>query len=149
MSKEPQKALDAEESAADEDDGESKNFKAYFEYNRVLRTWFVAFGVGGPALFLVNDEVAKRLSQARDLHLVVVLFLLGALAQVLGALLNKVANWYVYLGSADEDFQKTCRYHIADCLIDQFWIDVVLDVGTIATFGCAAWLMLSVFAKNA
>jgi hypothetical protein len=30
-------------------------FQAYAEYNKTLRTWFVAFGIGGPALFLVND----------------------------------------------------------------------------------------------
>ena len=32
----------------------SNFYATYLEYNRVLRTWFVGFGVGGPVLFLVQ-----------------------------------------------------------------------------------------------
>jgi hypothetical protein len=131
--------------ATDADDGTASSFLTYFEYNRVLRTWFVAFGIGGPALFLVNENVARRLAEARELELVVVLFLIGAAAQVLGALTNKVANWYVYLSSVDEAFASTVRYRVAEWLVEQFWIDIVLDVVTIAVFGWAAWLLLTVF----
>jgi hypothetical protein len=42
----------------------SDNYTTYLEYNRVLRTWFVAFGIGGPALFLANDSVSKKLAAA-------------------------------------------------------------------------------------
>ena len=33
-------------------DDREEAVEGYREYNRVLRTWFVALGVGGPALFL-------------------------------------------------------------------------------------------------
>jgi hypothetical protein len=126
----------------------SDTFRAYLEYNRVLRTWFVAFGVGGPALFLVNDKIAGRLVEARQLRLVVILFLGGALAQVLGALLNKIANWYVYHGTIDSAALATRRYRVADWFINQFWPDILLDLLTIGAFGSAAWLLLTVFAKT-
>ena len=71
-------------------------FQAYAEYNKILRTWFVAFGIGGPAFFLVNDKLAGALVKEGQLRLVVSLFLAGAAAQILGAFLNKLANWYVY-----------------------------------------------------
>jgi len=132
---------------AESDDG-SASFRTYSEYNRVLRPWFVAFGIGGPALFLVNDAVARRLADARELELVVILFLTGAAAQVIGALTNKVANWYVYLSSVDENFHRTLRYRVAEWLVEQFWIDIVLDIVTIAVFGSAAWLLLTVFAAS-
>lgn len=89
--------------AETEDDDGTDSFETYLEYNRALRTWFVAFGVGGPALFLVNDTLAQRLVADGQLRLVVLLFLIGAGAQVGGALLNKFANWYVYSSALDAE----------------------------------------------
>jgi len=130
----------------EEEDG-AETFQAYFEYNRTLRTWFVAFGIGGPALFLINDKIGTRLAEAHLLRLVVILFLGGAAAQVLGAFLNKVANWYVYQATIDDKVKGGKRHRVAEWFVDQFWPDILLDVTAIAAFGYAAWLLLTVFAK--
>ncbi|MFP5350507.1 MAG: hypothetical protein ACLGHO_11770 [Gammaproteobacteria bacterium] len=127
------------------DDGDG--FNAYLEYNKVLRTWFVGFGIGGPALLLVNNDIAKSLVEAGQLRDVVFLFLFGTTAQVLGALLNKIANWYVYIGTVDPALKDSRRQRFADWLISQFWIDIVVDVMTILSFGYAAWLLMTVFTK--
>src|SRR5947207_1210929 len=50
-----------------------EEFVAYTDYNKVLRSWFVAFGVGGPALFLINDQNRQRLKDAGDLRWVAAL----------------------------------------------------------------------------
>lgn len=100
-----------------EQDDASDAFSAYAEYNRILRTWFVAFGIGGPALFLINDKIAAKLVAVDQLRLVVALFLLGATAQVLGALRNKMANWYVYIGTIDLAMKGSRRQRFADWLI--------------------------------
>lgn len=136
-----------ERSTRSEADDRSDSFEAYLEYNRVLRTWFVAFGVGGPALFLVNDTVAKRLVAEGELQLIVLLFLVGAGAQVVGALINKVANWYDYYSALDENPQRWI-YRASKWLVHQFWMDAVLDVLTIGFFGYAAWILLTVFANS-
>ncbi|HAR46007.1 MAG: hypothetical protein A2X56_08245 [Nitrospirae bacterium GWC2_57_13] len=120
-------------------------FKTYFEYNRTLRAWFVAFGIGGPALFLVNEHVSARLVAAGRLYLVAALFVIGAAAQVIGALMNKISNWYVYYSCLDDEFTSTRKYRLAEWLIDQFWIDILLDVVTILAFGAAIWFMMTVF----
>ena len=125
----------------------SGSFAAYTEYNRVLRTWFVALGIGGPALFLVNSTLAEKLAAAGHLRIVVFLFLTGATAQVLGALLNKIANWYAYAATIDPKMKGTRRERLADWLIDQFWIDITIDVVTILAFVAAAWLLMTVFAR--
>lgn len=130
------------------DDDGADGFNAYLEYNRVLRTWFVAFGVGGPALILVNEKVAASLSATGQLRLVVLLFLVGASAQVLGALLNKIANWYVYVCTVDPKLKGSPRQRFADWVISQFWIDIGIDFVTISSFGAAAWFLLTVFAKG-
>jgi len=132
-----------------EEDDASDAFSAYAEYNRILRTWFVAFGIGGPALFLVNDKIAAKLVAVGQLRWVVALFLVGATAQVLGALLNKIANWYVYIGTIDPAIKGSRRQRFADWLMSQFWIDITIDVITILSFGAAAWLLMTVFGKAA
>ena len=125
----------------------SELFKAYFEYNRVLRTWFVAFGIGGPVLFLVNDDIATRLNESQSLMCVVTLFLIGAASQVIGSLINKIANWYVYIGTISKEILETRRFKLSEWLIDQFWIDIVIDLITIVAFGWAIWTMLTVYGK--
>ena len=40
----------------------TSSYATYLEYNKVLRTWFVAFAIGGPALFLANETLGKRLA---------------------------------------------------------------------------------------
>jgi hypothetical protein len=131
-----------------EPDDVSDSYATYLEYNRALRTWFVAFGVGGPATFLVEHGLAERLVAEHRLREVVVLFLSGAGAQVLGALINKVANWYVYSSVIDDEHGHSLKYRIAEWFAAQFWIDVALDVVTIGVFGYAAWLLLTVFANG-
>ena len=64
--------------AASKVDDASDSFGAYLEYNKVLRTWFVEFGIGGPVLFLVNESLAKRVAAAGTLRCLVLMFLLGA-----------------------------------------------------------------------
>ena len=141
----------------DEDEGEG-SFTAYWKYNQVLRTWFVAFGIGGPALFLVNENVGDRLAKADCLRGVAILFLVGVVSQVLGAFINKIANWYVYLGIIDkeedeenkkekkeENFSETCRYKSSEWFTSHIWPDIMLDLITIGCFGLAAFKILHVF----
>ena len=127
---------------------DSGSFNTYLEYNRVLRTWFVAFGIGGPSLFLVNSSLAQRLVDARLLRTVVILFLIGVAAQVFGALVNKVANWYVYQSTLADGDEEHWIYALAARVTEKFWIDIVLDLLTIGVFGWAAWILLTVFAND-
>lgn len=137
----------APDTPAKEDPADS--FKTYLEYNKVLRTWFVAFGVGGPALFLVNDRIAQQLVKAGLLREVAALFLIGAAAQICGALLNKISNWYVYMGGYQVSVRDAWQYRVSLWFTEAFWFDIAIDVISIACFGAAAWQMLTIFAKGA
>jgi hypothetical protein len=132
------------EPANDSAKGDGDYFPAYLEYNKVLRTWFVAFGIGGPALLLVNKLLIDKLIATSNLRCVAIAFMSGAVAQVIGAMLNKIANWYVYLGK-EEKFKSTWQYKVSLRLLHQFWIDISIDIFTVFVFGYAAWKMLSVF----
>jgi hypothetical protein len=122
------------------------SYSTYLEYNKVLRTWFVAFGVGGPALFLVNDKAAERLVKVGMLNEVAILFLAGATAQIIGALFNKITNWYVYMSAHDTNFRGTWQHRFSEWFTRAFWIDIAVDMITIGCFGIAAWRILTVYA---
>jgi len=129
--------------------GDAKDeFSAYLEYNRVLRSWFVAFGVGGPALFLINEQLGKRLAEKGQLRVVGAMFLIGTGSQVLGAVVNKIGNWYVYRGALDSAYRMSLRYKFFKWFVLQFCFDIILDIVTIAFFGLATWHLLTVFGSG-
>ena len=82
-------------------------FESYAEYNRILRSWFVAFGIGGLALFLLESPVRESLLASGRTRILVVLFLIGVTAQIIVAFLNKYANWYCYFGEDNSAFMRT------------------------------------------
>jgi len=81
----------------------SGEWPAYNSYNNTLRAWFVAFGVGVPATFLINEDLVKYISPETGNPDIVVLFFIGVGAQVLMAFLNKTINWCDYY--KDETFK--------------------------------------------
>ena len=71
-------------------------YKAYEEYAKSLRTWFVAFGIGVPVFLLSNNEVWKALAETGRLPFITLLFLFGLTIQVVGAIINKYGNWQLF-----------------------------------------------------
>jgi len=128
------------------DDGSDAQ-QAYVEYNKTLRAWFIAFGAGGPALLLVEEDLRNALCEANALRHVVILFLIGVAAQVAGAVLNKWVNWGMYYGCVESAAKDRWYCRLASHLHNKAWIDIALDAATIFLFGCAAWLMLMTFSR--
>jgi hypothetical protein len=122
-------------------------FDSYAEYNRILRSWFVAFGVGGLALFLLQSPVRETLLASGQTRTVVLLFLTGVTAQIVVAFLNKYANWYCYYGEDNPAFLQTALYRFWARIASQFWIDIILDVLTVVCFLAAIWRLFEIFAR--
>ena len=135
--------------AASKVDDASDSFGAYLEYNKVLRTWFVAFGIGGPVLILGERESGEESGRRRNSPLLGVNVPARCWCQVVSALINKIANWYVHAAYSGTVIRGSRKHRSAEWLMKQFWIDVVLDVTSIALFGYAAWLLLTVFSVGA
>ena len=76
---------------------DSENFEPYSEFARTLRTWFVGYGVGAPALVLTQAELRQRLANAGDLPTLGAFFLSGVFLQVLLTLIYKTAMWELYM----------------------------------------------------
>jgi hypothetical protein len=129
-------------SAADVDTAKDL-FANYAEYNKTLRTWFVTFGLGGPALFLVNDALALKLKAAGSLAPVAWCFLVGCGLQVVIALLNKNCAWHSYSAKTEPALTKKWNYRLWLKLESWYWLDLIFDVLTTCLFAYAIWKMAS------
>lgn len=117
----------------------------YTEYSKTFRTWLVAYGVGGPVLLLTNDAASKKFAAAGDARCIVVLFLIGVAFQVMGTGINKWAAWHVYSDMTDASRANGRLSKAWTWINKQAWIDVGVDVGSIAAFAIATWMLLNVF----
>ena len=119
----------------------------YQEYNKLLRTWFVAFGIGGPALLYSKPELLQDLSET-DRSRIVWAFLLGSAIQVLLALINKIVSWvehhYQLKRAKNLTLGRNLIERICISLDTQFWIDVLFDLISAALFAYAMFQLASV-----
>jgi hypothetical protein len=56
---------------------------AYDEFAKTLRTWLVAYGIGGPVLLLTNETVRQAIAKSGAARCIAGTFLLGVGLQVL------------------------------------------------------------------
>jgi hypothetical protein len=118
-------------------------YQSYSEYSKTLRTWFVAYGIGGPIVLLSNNPAWGWLVKSGRISLIGLLFLLGGVLQVISALLNKHAMWYLYIGEYEPATKSNRSYKVSDKYSNQGWVDVVIDLATLILFAWATWLAFS------
>lgn len=144
------------------------HYKVYEEHMKTLRAWFVAYGVGGPVLFITQNDFATTLVSSGLSQLVGVLFLVGVLLQALVALFNKWVNWGLYY--FDEDDAETSSavdtvettdvetdtharpqklQRFCESYSSKVWIDIVADLATLVLFSIATVLVLIEVSKGA
>lgn len=121
-------------------DGSSESFQAkeyfeqYWRYSSIVRNWLVAFGVGCCVLLIGEDKgIFKDIDVEKKTDIVFWL-IVGVIAQILLALLNKFIHWYVYRGMENKGFRECRRYKVASTLSNWFLIDVIADVFTVIVF---------------
>lgn len=124
---------------------ETAFFANYSEYAKTLRAWLVAYGIGGPVLFLTNKELFAALKTSAYRDSIVDLFLLGVALQILLAFINKWCAWHMYVGEYDSSFQDRSSYKIWSWLNERSWIDLLVDGGSLIAFSVSTWLVLCVF----
>ena len=123
-----------------DDGGEAESlFKAYEEYAKTLRTWLVAYGIGGPVLLLTNEAVRGRVVASGSARHIGALFLGAVGAQVGLAFLNKTVLWANYFAQLRPELADTKRYRFASWVAEQYWFDALVDVASLLMFGWATW----------
>ena len=116
-------------------------YKVYEEYAKNLRAWFIAYGVGGPVLFLTNNEVASKISQSSIKAYIIWLFFIGVGLQIWISVLNKYVSWIIY--AHDDETKQPLEW--ANRMSRRVWIDALVDVMTIVAFGAATLLTVNIF----
>lgn len=112
----------------------------YTDYNRILRTWFVAFGAGAPGVLLFSDDSRELISAVENSERIIWALAIGVGLQILIAVLNKYIAWcnaYVMdIANSDNSELNVIIKFVAD-LTDQIWIDFIFDLITLCLFGYA------------
>ena len=124
------------------------HFQNYADYSRTLRAWLVAYGIGGPVLFVTNQTVATRVASSNHANLIISAFLLGVGLQILLALINKWGAWYMYRGAGDPEYQKSLPYRCWDTINSWSWFDFLIDVFSLLAFITATWKVFNIFLLN-
>jgi hypothetical protein len=109
-------------------------FECYAEFAKTLRTWFIAYGIGAPILFLSNDTLWGMIKSSEHIRLIGFLFLAGVFIQVLEALLYKNAMWYLYKGEENPKIKNKARYKAFYNISEYYWLEVLFDMLTLICF---------------
>ena len=116
-------------------------YEPYSHYNNLLRTWLVAYGIGGPAVLVTHKDFFQDVARKGNLTVIGWLFLAGVAAQVFIAFINKISMWYLHYGEGNEEFKKTYRYKCSHALSEVFWPDIIADILSIISIGIATVLL--------
>lgn len=120
-------------------------YEAYSGFARSLRIWFIAYGIGGPVIFLTTNDAWKTLAVSGQGKPVAYLFLSGVAIQIIAALLYKTAMWYLYVGELAPGTRRRRMYKIADWLSESYLLEGLFDLATLVVFTLAALTVLPVF----
>jgi hypothetical protein len=115
----------------------SNLFADYDKYAKVLRTWFVAYGVGGPVLLLTNEAVRDKITDSGLARCIAFAFLIGVVVQVLIALLNKTALWFCYKAERKPELRTRRHYRVANWFAYESWFEFGADLISLVAFGWA------------
>jgi hypothetical protein len=122
-------------------------YKAYEEYAKALRTWLVAYGIGGPVLFLTNETSRDALKNSGKLRDIAACFLIGVALQIIVTAINKSALWAVYFGEESPGFKETKRYKLACWVAKQYCIDLVCDIASMLLFALSTYWVFIILAS--
>ena len=124
---------------------EVEHFQNYTDYSKTLRSGLVAYGIGGPVLFLTNQSLSDRVSVAPNKRLIIGLFLAGVALQVVLSFLNKWCAWNMYAGENQIAYRLKKRYKVWRIINDWSGLDFCIDAASIIAFICSTWLVLTIF----
>ncbi|MEN6631604.1 MAG: hypothetical protein ABFD84_04200 [Candidatus Polarisedimenticolia bacterium] len=125
---------------------ESGFYEPYAAFARSLRTWFIAYGIGAPVLFVSNAEAWKAVHASGCAATIAVVFLGGVAVQIFEALLYKSAMWQLYMTELDPSRGTTWFYGVAAWLAGSYAFELFLDLLTVALFAWATVLAITVLA---
>ena len=123
------------------------NLALYSEYNKTLRSWFVAFGIAVPAVFVTSKDAKDFLLMSSDINCIIIIFLVGVASQIVISFLNKFISWSAYHRddcilmnghNCHPVFEKIASFE------NKIWIDFIFDIVTLSFFAWAIYKLLTI-----
>jgi len=116
--------------------------EAFDRYEKVLRTWFVAYGIGATILFMTQEKLRATLLCHHLRAWVVGLFLVGVLVQEIVSAFYEMCRWDLYYDEAqknegERDERCPCLLDISKWVERSHLIGVSIDSLTIGLFAAA------------
>lgn len=122
--------------------------EAFDRYESMLRTWFVAYGIGGPILLMTQTSLSSRFLAAPNRMCIGILFLLGVAFQVIENFLYKMTTWYQYRGEVKPEIKSGCMYKFSKWVEDCYCIDLFFDFTTFVLFFIATFMVFPIVMKD-
>lgn len=111
-------------------------FSSFKEYSASLRTWLIAYGIGGPAIVASQEHLWSGLSNETAARAGII-FLIGVAFQLLPTAVLKWALWELWIGVDDSARQAKRRWKFAKWASENYWIDLVTDFVSVALYAWA------------
>lgn len=123
------------------------NLALYSQYNNTLRSWFVAFGIAVPAIFITSKDAQAFLLKVPDLKWVIAAFLAGVGSQIFVSFINKFIAWSAYHRDDCLLLRETSCHSLFNkiaSLENEIWLDFACDLITIICFVWAIYGLLAI-----
>ena len=120
------------------------HYANYEKYATTLRAWLVAYGIGGPVLFVSNEKLTPVIRDSGKGWWIVSLFLLAVFVQVSGAAVNKWAAHNMYLGGLSARRRASKGYKCWESINKKTWIDGWADILAITSLVTATALVVGI-----
>src|SRR5882672_1047079 len=114
-------------------------YQEYSEYAKNIRLWFVAYGVGGPALILTQPALYDSIWRSGSIDTIAIVYLLGVVVQIVTALIYKAASWNLHITL---ELGKGSAARWAKAVERWYWIDAVADLTTFTLFAYSTTCVL-------
>lgn len=114
------------------------------EMAKVLRNWFVGYGIGGPVLFFSNESIANLIMSSPHAKQIIYLFFIGLGLQIFNAFLIKWLTWLRAEYLFDVKNRTKIIYRFGHWFHKVFEVDLIIDFVTILCFLIATYRVLSI-----
>jgi len=121
-----------------------ENFDLYNDYNKALRAWFVAFGVGLPVVYISSKDARDYLVSLEGHKFVIICFVIAMCLQIAIAFLNKYISWCAYRTEGNlVNNIKTSKFILwIKSWENAIWLDAAIDIASLIFFGVSIFILL-------
>jgi hypothetical protein len=127
---------------------ESGYYDAYKGFATNLRVWFIAYGIGAPAVLLSNENSWATIVDSGQGKKLAILFFIGVGIQVFATLLYKAAMWYLYMTELGHIKKDSKKYRVSNFFASNYIVESVFDTATFLLFGWASFIVIKIIVDS-